>query len=165
MVESILRTNHADILSVSSQYFPPVCISTPHFEALKQNQNLILRFWRQTAIFKSSFWGLDTEIKATKYRFGSGISTECSKWALGGTANLPSGQNVHPEMKPQILRFSRQRKGSQGILPFPLCPKSAKATFNGQNWTVDFKCHIWTLDFFAWNSQRVPWKKSQNMVK
>ena len=119
MVESILRTNHADTLSVSSQYFPPVCISTPHFEALKQNQNLILRFWRQTAIFKSSFWGLDTEIKATKCRFGSGISTECSKWALGGTANLPSGQNVHPEMKPQILRFSRQRKRLTRDFAFP----------------------------------------------
>ena len=119
MVERNIRADLADILSVSSQYFPPVCISRPHFEALNPNQNLILRFWRQTAIFKSSFWGLDTEIKATKCRFGSGISTECSKWALGGTANLPSGQNVHPEMKPQILRFSRQRKGSQGILPFP----------------------------------------------
>ena len=151
MVESNIMADLADILSVSSQYFPPVCISRPHFEALNPNQNLILRFWRQTAIFKSSFWGLDTEIKVTKCRFDAVI--------------LPSGQNVHPEMKPQILRFSRQRKGSQGILPFPLCPKSAKAAFNGPNWTVDFKCHIWTLDFSARNSQRVPWKKSQNMVK
>ena len=143
----------------------PAYISRPHFEALNPNQNLILRFWRQTAIFKSSFWGLDTEIKATKCRFGSGISTECSKWALGGTANLPSGQNVHPEMKSQILRLCRQRKRLLRDLAFPLCPKSAKASFNGQIWTVDFKWPFWPLDFSARNSQRVPWKKSQNMVK
>ena len=49
-----------------------------------------------------------------------------------------------------------KENGSRGILPFPLCPKSAKAAFNGPNWTIDFS---------ARNSQRVPWKKSQNMVK
>ena len=105
MVESNIMADLADILSVSSQYFPPVCISRPHFEALNPNQNLILRFWRQTAIFKSSFWGLDTEIKATKCRFDAVI--------------LPSGQNVHPEMKPQILRFSRQRKRLTRDFAFP----------------------------------------------
>ena len=72
MVERIIMADLADILSVRSRY------SCLHF--------------------KASFWGLDTEIKATKCRFDAVI--------------LPSGQNVHPEMKPQILRFSSQRKGA-----------------------------------------------------
>ena len=142
----------------------PACISRPHFEALNPNQNLILRFWRQTAIFKSSFWGLDTEIKATKCRFGSVISTEWSKWSLGyKTADI-----AVQKTKKKPRRACRKINGSFWPTDFyasPLCPKSAKAAFNGQNWTVDFKCHIWTLDFSAQNSQRVPWKKSQNMVK
>ena len=151
MVESILRTNHADILSVRSRY-----------SSHSAFQRLILRRWNK---IKTSFWGFEDKPLFSSPHFED-LIRESKRQSV---ALMRSSYRVD---KMSTRRWNRKywgsvvkEKGSRGILPFPLCPKSAKATFNGQNWTVDFKCHIWTLDFSAWNSQRVPWKKSQNMVK
>ena len=151
MVESILRTNHADILSVRSRY-----------SSHSAFQRLILRRWNK---IKTSFWGFEDKPLFSSPHFED-LIRESKRQSV---ALMRSSYRVD---KMSTRRWNRKywgsvvkEKGSRGILPFPLCPKSAKATFNGQNWTVDFKCHIWTLDFSARNSQRVPWKKSQNMVK
>ena len=165
MVERIIWAVLADILSVRSRY-----------SSHSAFQRLILRRWNK---IKTSFWGFEDKPLFSSPHFEDLIRKSKRQNVALVAEYPPSAQNEH-SVERQIYRVDKmstrrwnrkywgsvdKEKGSQGILPFPLCPKSAKATFNGPNWTVDFKCHIWTLDFSAGNSQRVPWKQSQNMVK
>ena len=151
MVESILWADLADILSVRSRY-----------SSHSAFQRLILRRWNK---IKTSFWGFEDKPLLSSPHFEDLIR----KSKRQSVALIKPSHRVD---KMSTRRWNRKywgsvdkEKGLQGILPFPLCPKSAKAVFNGPNWTIHFKCHIWTLDFSTRNSQRVPWKKSQNMVK
>ena len=145
MVERIHRAVLADILSVKLQcswllrfnasFWGVEPVARPHFEP-----------WKRTVIsrtrFKSSFWGLENRDQSDKM----------SLWIIHS-----SGAST--QLKPQILRLCSQRIGAARV-----------ENFSGSFWSTDFfpfsfVRNLWRTDFSSRNSQRVPWKKSQKMVK